>query len=148
MKVFMKTNLILACIFLLLCVGCNSRRQLELLPGITWVYVSEKVSRLTWDKRGVIIEGNILLTCCENGLFISSKEGNKYLDIINDIVKTNVDIDTIAMCNNTVDIIIAIGLYGKCENEGFFSDLKMLRNRINSSVVSEKNKMENVVWGN
>ena len=94
------------------------------------------------------MEGNILLTCCENGLFISSKEGNKYLDIINDIVQTNVDIDTIAMCNNTVDIIIAIGLYGKCENKGFFSDLKMLRNRVNSSVVSEKNKMENMVWGN
>ena len=103
-----------------MCVGCNSRRQLELLPGITWVYVSEKVFRLTWDKKGVIMEGNILLTCCENGLFISSKEGNKYLDIINDIVQTNVDIDTIAMCNNTVDIIIAIGLYGKCENKGFF----------------------------
>ena len=30
----------------------------------------------------------------------------------------------------------------------FFSDLKMLRNRVNSSVVSEKNKMENMVWGN
>ena len=29
-----------------------------------------------------------------------------------------------------------------------FSDLKMLRNRVNSSVVSEKNKMENMVWGN
>ncbi len=107
------------------------RRTVEIVPGLKWQYCSDRFSRLIWDKFGVVAEGRLDLTFCEQGLYIHSRDDDRslYLDLMERrVVKgKNCGSNMLGYCGLSIDAPTAMGVYtndGKILFEQALKDLK------------------------
>lgn len=107
------------------------RREVEIVPGLQWQYCSDRFSRLIWDKFGLVAEGRLDLTFCEQGLYVRSQDDNRflYLDLIERRVVNgeNCGSNMLRYCGLSIDATTAMGVYtndGKILFERALNDLK------------------------
>ena len=80
--------LLCVCVLLLYCVHAMCIASVELMPDIEWQLVRFKKSRIIWGDKGVVAEGDLLLTFCDDGIdvMVCDRKQVVYLDVVNDAV--------------------------------------------------------------
>ena len=79
--------LLLGCILLFCCTWGKYITKVELMPGMEWFLVRFGNSKIVWGDKGVVAEGNLSLTFCDDGIEVScEREPVIYLDVVKNVV--------------------------------------------------------------
>ena len=75
------------CILLFCCTWGKYISKVEVIPGMEWYLVSFGNSRIVWGDKGVVAEGNLSLTFCDDCIEVSCGRGRVvYLDVVKNVV--------------------------------------------------------------
>lgn len=78
------------CILLFCCIWGKYISRVEIIPGMEWYLVRAGNSRIVWGDKGVVAEGNLSLTFCDDGIEISCRDGRIfYLDVVRNVILTS-----------------------------------------------------------
>ena len=77
---------LLVFVFLSVC-GCRDRHyiaKIDLCPGMEWRMVEYGLSEVHWGDKGVVAQGDLSISFCDDGINVLSGRGNVlYLDVVN-----------------------------------------------------------------
>ena len=110
------------------------KRKIDIVPGLTWKYYSDKYSRLVMDGHGIVAEGQVYIQICDYGLCVISPNGRHptYIDVLDwrvvDITNTGTNLWNNAGVLFSTDAASAMGIYAGSGKKIFgqaLNDLKM-----------------------
>lgn len=108
--------------------GCS--REMNIIPGMTWTYYSQRHSRVVWDGYGVIADGDVVICFYEYGFSFLSNCGCQYVDMAQKALTSNKE----SLGNGTrflaMDAASALGIFTDESHLLFQREMKALQERV------------------
>ena len=112
------------------------KRKIDIVPGLTWKYYSDKYSRLVMEGHGIVAEGQVRILICDYGLFVISPNERHptYIDLlewrVTDITNTGTNLWNNVDALFSTDAASAMGIYDAAGKQLFGQALIDLKMRI------------------